>query len=165
MIPKYLNKVNSDKKAIDCADILDACHPTHPQRLWLCGFLKFAGYSMAEVLDLIHEHTQWADYNARITAYQVGTVFRQSPQRTQNHTARKVRKWDLTPVEVLRVRRQRSISLSKRLREESKQISFPHPERLICAEFNPSASFLQKSRKRFILVKSSAALSVPGASD
>jgi hypothetical protein len=57
--PLFLNKVNSDKKALEVTAVLDACHPTHSERLWLCGFLKFCGYSMAEVLDSIREHAQW----------------------------------------------------------------------------------------------------------
>ena len=142
MIPEYLNKINSDKKAIECAGVLDASHPTHSERLWLVGFLKFCGYSMAEVLDIIYDHAQWSDYNSRVTAYQVGTVFHQRPQQTQNHCTRKARKWDLTPVEVLRIRRQASINLSKLLCEEYPVISFPHPERL--GHFNSWTEFLKK---------------------
>jgi hypothetical protein len=141
-VPEYLNKVKSDKKALEVAAILDPPHPSHAQRLWLAGFLKFCGYSMPEVLDIIHEHAQWADYDARITAQQVASVFHQRPQRTQSSITRKVRKWDLTPVEVLRIRRQKSISLSKQLCEESKAAAFPHPERL--EDFNSWAEFLQK---------------------
>jgi hypothetical protein len=140
--PEYLNKIKSDKKALEVAAILDPPRPTHAQRLWLAGFLKFCGYSMIEVLDIIHEHAQWADYNERTTAYQVGTVFHQRPQRTQNHTIQKARKWDLSPVEVLRIRRQKSINLSNLLCEESNAIVFPHPERL--EDFNSWAEFLQK---------------------
>jgi hypothetical protein len=143
MIPEYLNKVNSDKKAISCAEILDACRPSHSQRLWLVGFLKFCGYTMPEVLDIIREQCQWADYNDRVTSYQVGTIFHQQPQRTQNEITRRMRKWDLTPVEVLRIRRQHSISLSKQLCEESPAIAFPHPERLTNS-FNSWSEFLQK---------------------
>ena len=77
MIPEYLNKINSDKKALEVAAILVACHPTHAQRLWLVGFLKFCGYSMPEVLDIIREHCHWSDYNDRVTSYQIGTIFRQ----------------------------------------------------------------------------------------
>jgi hypothetical protein len=66
--PLFLNKIWSDKKAIECAAILDAGHPTHAQRLWLVGFLKFAGYSMADVLDLIREHCEWRDYNEPSTS-------------------------------------------------------------------------------------------------
>ena len=145
MIPEYLNKVNSDKKALECAAILEAGHPTHSERLWLVGFLKFCGYDMSEVLGIIREHCQWADYNERITSYQVSTVFRQRQVGTSCHkyrTTPRVRKWDLTPVEVLRIRRQHSISLSKQLREESNAIEFAHPERL--GHFNSWAEFLQK---------------------
>jgi hypothetical protein len=141
-VPLYLNKVNSDTKAIACVAILEACRPTHAQRLWFVGFLKFCGYLMSEVRGIIREHCQWSDYNERTTAYQVGTIFRQWPQRTQSHQTRQVRKWDLTPVEILRIRRQHSISLSKQLCEENNAVPFPHPERL--GNFNSWAQFLQK---------------------
>ena len=142
MIPEYLNKVNSDTKAIACAAILEACRPTHAQRLWLVGFLKYVGYSMPEVMGIISGHCQWSDYNERVTSYQVGTIFRQRPQRTQNHAAPRHRKWDLSPVEVLRIRRQQSISLSKVLCEERQGLSFPHPERV--GNFNSWSEFLKK---------------------
>ena len=145
-IPLFLNKVVSDKKAIECANILEACRPTHAQRLWLCGFLKYAGYSMAKVLDIIREHAQWADYNERTTAYQVGTIFHQRKVGTtyrKYRTDSRPRKWDLTPVEVLRIKRQKSISLSKQLCEENKgNTPFQHPERL--GNFNSWAEFLKK---------------------
>ena len=144
--PLYLNKIKSDQKAIECADILDAIRPTHFERLWLVGFLKFCGYSMDEVLDIIREHAQWADYNERITTYQVGTVFNQRSQVGTTYpkyrTTSRVRKWDLTPTEVLRIRRQHSISLSKFLCEENNAAAFPHPERL--GEFNSWFEFLKK---------------------
>jgi hypothetical protein len=145
MIPEYLNKINSDKKAISCAEILDALRPIHSQRLWLVGFLKFCGYSMIEVLDIIHQHCQWADYDERITAQQVASVFHQRQVGTtypKYRTDSRPRKWDLTPLEVLRIKRQKSISLSKLLCEESNAIEYPHPERV--QEFNSWAEFLRK---------------------
>lgn len=142
MIPEYLNKINSDKKATECANIIEAGHPMHSERLWLVGFMKFCGYSMIDVLDIIHEHCQWADYDMQITAYQAGTVFHERPQRTQNTIARRVRKWDLSPLDVLKIRRQKSIDLSKILCEENKVMPFPHPERL--GHFNSWSEFLKK---------------------
>ena len=144
-LPLFLNKINSDKKAIECANTLEACHPTHAQRLWLAGFLKFCGYSMAEVLDIIREQCHWSDYNERITAQQVASVFHQRPQRTQNHCNTRPRKWDLSPLDVLKIRYQRSVTLSGILCEENKSnTTFPHPERLVDSKFNPSAEFLKK---------------------
>lgn len=142
LVPEFLNKVNSDKKAIECDEILRACHPTHAQRLWLVGFLKYVGYSMPEVLDIINDHCDWGDFNARITASQVGSVFHQRPQPTQNQSPPRPRKWDLSPLEVLRIRRQKSIDLRKMLCEESNAIEFPHPERV--SSFNSWSEFLRK---------------------
>lgn len=147
MIPEYLNNVKSDKKALELAAILEAIHPSHSERLWLCGFLKYVGYSMTEVLDIIHQHNHWSDYNDRTTIYQVGTVFHQRQVGTtyqKYHTTSRVRKWDLRPLEVLRIKYQRSVTLSRLLCEEHKQIPFPHPERLAYTDLNPSAGFLRK---------------------
>jgi hypothetical protein len=88
--PEYLNKVKSDKKALEISGILEACHPTHAQRLFLVGFSKFCNYSMTDVLDIIREHNHWCDYSERITAYQVASVYHQRPQHTQNHSAEEV---------------------------------------------------------------------------
>ena len=143
-VPVYLNKIYSDKKAIEIQDILVAIHPTHSERLYLVGFLKHVDYSMGEVLDIIREEAHWNDFNEKITAYQVGTIFRQPLQRTQNHAPTRSRKWDLSPVEVLRIRRQHSISLSRLLCEESKNKNiFPHPERL-GIDAGPTATYLKK---------------------
>ena len=144
MNPEYLNKINSDKKAIECATILEAVRPSHSERLWLVGFMKYAQYTMTEVLDIIQEHCHWSDYNERVTAYQVATVFHQRPQKTQNHSASRPRKWSLSPVEVLRIRYQRSIDCSKILRNEIGDIyKYPHPERL-AEHFNSWAEFVRK---------------------
>jgi hypothetical protein len=81
----------------------------------------------------------------KTTAYQVGTIFHQRTQRTQSHITRRIRKWDLSKLEIFRIKYQRSVSLSKLLREENKEgITFPHPERLDSNDFNPSAEFLRK---------------------
>lgn len=140
--PLYLNKINSDRKACECAAILDTGHPTHSERLFLVGFLKFCGYSMTEILDIIREHAQWADYNDQITRYQVGSIYHQRPKPTSNQVTRKPRKWDLLPVEVLRIRRQKSINLSHALCEEQHAAAFPHPERV--GNFNSWVEFLEK---------------------
>jgi DNA primase large subunit len=142
MIPEYLNKVKSDKKALELATILEAIHPSHSERLWLCGFLKYVGYTMTEVLDIIREHNHWVDYDEKNTAQQVASVFHQRPQPTQNRATPRPRKWSLSPIEILRIRYQRSVTLSKQLCEENNAIEYPHPERL--GYFNSWSEFLQK---------------------
>ena len=101
----YLHKIKSIKKQLQIFDILQALHPTHPERLWLVGFLKYTGHSYNEVIDIIADHGEWADYDADFTAYQVATIFKQ-PHRKNNSadSKRRVRKWDLTPTELYRIK-------------------------------------------------------------
>ena len=75
MIPEYLNKVNSDKKAIVCGILLGKEHPTPSELLWLIKFLKFVGYSKSEIQGIIREHARWSDYSGRVASRQVEKVF------------------------------------------------------------------------------------------
>ena len=75
MIPEYLNKINSDKKAIECAAIFDKSHPTPSELRWLLKFLKFAGYLKADVQDIMRKHAQWSDYSERVASHQLEAVF------------------------------------------------------------------------------------------
>jgi hypothetical protein len=110
----YLNKIYSIKKQLQVFDILQAIRPTHEERLWLAGFLKYAGYSCDEVIDILHKHCEWSDYDPGITAYQVATVFKQ-PHRNGNGGKRRARKWDLTFTEVYRIKCARTAEAHRRL--------------------------------------------------
>ena len=57
------------------------------------GFLKYAGYSYNEVLDIIDNHCEWSDYDSDFTAYQVATIYKQ-PHRNSSSSKRRARKWD-----------------------------------------------------------------------
>jgi len=81
-------------------------------------FLKYVGYNYDEAFKIIDEHCQWEDYNPKITAYQLATVYSQ-PYRNGNNIGSKsrVRKWSLTPSEEYRCKYYRSME-AHRINEE-----------------------------------------------
>lgn len=131
----YLDKIKSQKKKFEVFDILQAMNPTHHERLWLVGFLKFVGYSSWEVCAIIDDHSAWTDYNAEITSYQVATIFKAKPQKTHSTAKRRSRKWDLLPAEEYRIKFYRSIENHRRTVEILKANGKP----VYCeGSFNPS---------------------------
>ena len=92
----FLDKIYSIKKQLQIFDILQAIRPTHAEHLWLVGFLKYAGYSYNEVLDIIDNHCEWSDYDSDFTAYQVATIYKQPHRNNSSSTGskRRARKWD-----------------------------------------------------------------------
>ena len=83
----------------------------------MVGFLKYVGYPCEEVLKIIDKHCQWSDYNPCITAYQVSTVFKQPLRKVSGNgnSKRRSRKWDLSPLEVAKIRVARSREVTRRL--------------------------------------------------
>jgi len=71
-----LLKVVSFDKQTDLLNILHSDNPSHSQRLWLVGFLKFVGYSQEEICDIIHHGASWGDYDANMCFNQVRSVFK-----------------------------------------------------------------------------------------
>ena len=135
----YLHKIYSIKKQLQIFDILQAFHPVHAERLWLVGFLKYTGYSYNEVIDIIDKHGEWGDYNAEYTAYQVATIYKLSCSHRENTSNKhRVRKWDLTPTEVYRIKLARSAEshreLTKWMQENDVQVYDAAPD----LEFDPT---------------------------
>ena len=121
----FLHKIKTIKKQLEVFDILQAIRPTHAERLWLTGFLKYAGYSYEETIKIIDEHCEWSDYNQDFTAYQVAKVYKQ-PHRTSNNTGKpRVRKWQLLPTEAYRIKLSRSAESHRRNEEWMKENNIP----------------------------------------
>ena len=121
----YLHKIKTIKKQLEIFDILQAIRPTHAERLWISGFLKYAGYSYEETIKIIDEHCEWSDYDQDFTAYQVAKVFHQ-PHRTGNITSkRRARKWDLTPTEAYRIKLARSTESHRELEKWMRENNVP----------------------------------------
>jgi len=124
----YLDKIYSIKKQLQVHDILMHFGPTHEERLWMVGFLKYVGYTQREVIGIIHQHCLWQDYDPGITAYQVATVFNNhgAPGTPPNNKSkRRKRKWDLSPVEAQRINLARTSEMDRRLTTWMKENDIP----------------------------------------
>jgi len=149
----FLDKVISLVKRAQITDILFAPHPTHEERVWLAGFLKYAGYTVDEVCKIIDQHCEWQDYKPSITAYQVESVFR-APHRDHPRTSspiRRKRKWQLTAMETLRVKVARSAAANRKIERYLKEhgiptYTAPHSEDL---PFRPELLQQDKRAPRF----------------
>ena len=135
----FLHKIYSIKKQLEIFDILQAIHSTHSERLFLAGFLKYAGYSYDETFKIIDEHCQWEDYDPKVTSYQLSTIFNQLHRTSSNtSTNRRVRKWDLLPTEEYRIKLARSTE-SHRINEEwMKENNIPIYDAAPELDFNPA---------------------------
>ncbi len=135
----YLSKIFSLKKQLEAFDILQAPRPTHDERLWLVGFLRYVGYTRHEVFEIIDQHCAWSDYNPTITNYQIATVYN-NHHTTESHEVhthrRRARKWDLSKLEVYRIQLARTAAAHRSLERENKKagvIVYSSP-----GEFKPS---------------------------
>jgi hypothetical protein len=70
-----ITRVYSEKKRDDLYRILHARKAGHNQRLWLAGFLKYAGYRLEEVERIIDRENRWSNYDPRKTNQQLRSVF------------------------------------------------------------------------------------------
>jgi hypothetical protein len=73
-----LSKVHSFDKQAELFNVLHSEDPSHYERLWLVGFLKYAGYTIEEICAIIDKEACWGDYDATMTYNQVSSVFRLS---------------------------------------------------------------------------------------
>lgn len=65
----------SPEKEYELLDILRKPKPSHNQRLYLVGFLKYIGYSFNETCQIIKNHRQWSDYDENETQRNVKSIY------------------------------------------------------------------------------------------
>ena len=70
-----LSRVFSDKKRNALYRTLHNRNPPHNQRLWLAGFLKYAGYRIEEVQDIIAREGSWTNFKPEKTLEQLRSVY------------------------------------------------------------------------------------------
>lgn len=75
-----LSRVISSRKRQELLDVLHKPHPSHNQRLWLVGFLRYVGYSESEIRGIIHSENRWRNYVKQQTAVQVHSVTTRRPR-------------------------------------------------------------------------------------
>lgn len=75
-VGSQLSKVRSFEKQQDLFNILHSEHPDHYSRLYLVGFLKYVGYSLEEICNLIDKEASWEGYDRTMTFCQVRSVFK-----------------------------------------------------------------------------------------
>jgi len=137
-IGEALAKIHSVKKLMEIHDILKAIHPIHAERLYLVGFLKYIGYSMQGVCDIIDQFAEWEDYSQSTTQYQVSTIFKQ-PYRKGNNTSKpRVRKWSLTPLEEYKIKYARTNESHRELQNWMRKNNVPIYDALPETEFDAS---------------------------
>lgn len=51
----------------------------HAQRLWAAGYLRHAGYSYEEALEVFGRHSRWSNFDPRTCAYQLASVYHATP--------------------------------------------------------------------------------------
>lgn len=85
-----LFKIRNFEKQQDVLNILHGEDPDHYSRLWMAGFLKYVGYSLEEICDIIDGEANWNDYDARKTWCHVQSVF----QEQRSNPAISSRLWE-----------------------------------------------------------------------
>jgi hypothetical protein len=70
------SKVRSFEKRQELENIYHSQDPSHYERLWFVGFLKYAGYTLEEICEIIAFGAAWQDYDRNTTWCQVRSIFR-----------------------------------------------------------------------------------------
>ena len=69
-------KLMPEKRYNEVMKILQKKEPTHYERLWVVGYLKWLGFTADEIMEIIDNHNNWLDYDRNITWYQICSVFK-----------------------------------------------------------------------------------------
>jgi len=80
-----LDKIVSYDQKCKLMAILNNPHPLHPARLWLVGFLNYAGYDLNALCAIIRDYAHWLDYDEYYTRYQIISVINSAPSTTGTH--------------------------------------------------------------------------------
>jgi len=91
-------KLMPEKRYNEVMNILQKEEPTHYERLWVVGYLKWLGFTADEIMEIIDNHNNWLDYDRNITWYQICSVFKiktNMPRAIKHKNAHKREKIDL----------------------------------------------------------------------
>ena len=94
-------KIMPEKRYNEVLNILRKEKPTHYERLWVVGYLKWLGFDAEEVMDIIDNHNNWLDYDRNITWHQICSVFKiktNMPHTMRHKKVHRREKIDLPPL-------------------------------------------------------------------
>ena len=94
-------KLMPEKRYNEVINILQKEEPTHYERLWMVGYLKWLGFTEDEIMAIIDNRNNWLDYDRNITWYQVCSVFKiktNIPHAMRHKKVHKREKIDLPPL-------------------------------------------------------------------
>jgi len=94
-------KLMPEKRYNEVMNILQKEEPTHYERVWLVGYLKWLGFDAEEVMEIIDNHNNWLDYDRNITWYQICSVFKTKtnmPHTMRHKKLHRREKIDLPPL-------------------------------------------------------------------
>jgi DNA primase large subunit len=69
-----LSLIYKREKRDDVEAVLFNPAPSHYDRLWMVGFLFYAGYTSLQVCDLIYDLNEWDKYDEKTTYNQVMSI-------------------------------------------------------------------------------------------
>jgi len=102
-------KIMPEKRYNEVLNILQKEEPTHYERLWLVGYLKWLGFNADEVMDIIDKHNNWLDYKRNITWYQICSVFKTKTKMPNAIRQRKPHRQEKIELPALSERQQKEL--------------------------------------------------------
>jgi hypothetical protein len=101
-------KTMTEDRLNEIKSILQKGEATHNERIWLCGYLHWIGFSAEEVMDIIDKNNQWYDFDSGMTWYQICSIFKikiNMPGGTRRRRARKIKLPPLSIAQQERIQR------------------------------------------------------------
>ncbi|MCW3140639.1 MAG: hypothetical protein N2V72_00445 [Methanophagales archaeon] len=111
-------KIMPEKRYNEVLNILQKEEPTHYERLWLVGYLKWLGFNADEVMDIIDNHNNWLDYKRNITWYQICSVFKTKAIMPNTIRQRKLREREKIELPTLSERQQKELQRAANLKAD-----------------------------------------------
>jgi len=128
-------KLMPEKRYNEVLNILEKEEPTHYERLWVVGYLKWLGFTADEIMEIIDNHNNWLDYDRNITWYQICSVFKTKTNMLHTIKQKKVHKREKIDLPLLSERQQKELqraanwkadeSITQALRERYNIVWYP----------------------------------------
>lgn len=90
-----LQQIYHDERRKEVAEVIDATRPSRDRRVWVTGFLSYAGFSKQEIQTLFLDHATWATDPDRVTidvesvvdtSKRTGTAYKSQDERRKTES-------------------------------------------------------------------------------